>query len=129
MVVLKTVVHVLQILVCNDFGMLNSGTARWKRCRGQSMGKELRMSMYFPGLPFSPNLHVFLKDLHMGFPGGSNGKVSARKAGDPGSIPGSGRSLKKKRAIHSSTHAWKIPWTEEPGGLQSMRLQKSDRTE
>ena len=26
--------------------------------------------------------------------------------------------------IHSSTHAWKIPWTEKPGGLQSMGLQR-----
>ena len=29
-------------------------------------------------------------------------------------------SLEKAMAIHSSTLAWKIPWTEEPGGLQSM---------
>ena len=27
-------------------------------------------------------------------------------------------------ATHSSTLAWKIPWTEEPGGLQSMRLHR-----
>ena len=33
--------------------------------------------------------------------------------------------LEKKMAIHSSTLAWRIPWTEEPGGLQSMGLQKS----
>ena len=32
-------------------------------------------------------------------------------------------------APHSSTLAWKIPWTEEPGRLQSMGLQKSDTTE
>ena len=32
-------------------------------------------------------------------------------------------------APHSSTLAWKIPWTEEPGGLQSMGRQKSDMTE
>ena len=28
--------------------------------------------------------------------------------------------LEKEMAVHSSTLAWKIPWTEEPGGLQSM---------
>ena len=28
--------------------------------------------------------------------------------------------LEKKMALHSSTPAWKIPWTEKPGGLQSM---------
>ena len=30
--------------------------------------------------------------------------------------------MEKAMAPHSSTLAWKIPWTEEPGGLQSMRL-------
>ena len=32
-------------------------------------------------------------------------------------------------ATHSSILAWKIPWTEEPGGLQSMGLQELDSTE
>ena len=32
-------------------------------------------------------------------------------------------------ALHFSTLAWKIPWTEEPVGLQSMRLGESDTTE
>ena len=33
--------------------------------------------------------------------------------------------LEKEMATHSSTLAWDIPWTEEPGGLQSMGSQKS----
>ena len=33
-------------------------------------------------------------------------------------------SLEKEMATHSSTVAWKTPWTEEPGGLQSMRSQR-----
>ena len=33
--------------------------------------------------------------------------------------------LKKEMATHSSMLAWEIPWTEEPGGLQSMGSQKS----
>ena len=37
--------------------------------------------------------------------------------------------LLKEMAIHSSTTAWKIPWTVEPGRLQSMGLQKSDTAE
>ena len=37
--------------------------------------------------------------------------------------------LEKEMATHSSTLAWRIPWTEEPGGLQSMVLQESDTTE
>ena len=37
--------------------------------------------------------------------------------------------LEKEMATHSSILAWKIPWTEEPGGLQSMGLQELDTTE
>ena len=33
--------------------------------------------------------------------------------------------LEEEMATHSSILAWRIPWTEEPGGLQPMRLQKS----
>ena len=33
--------------------------------------------------------------------------------------------LKKETATHSSILAWEIPWTEEPGGLESMELQTS----
>ena len=34
--------------------------------------------------------------------------------------------LEKEMATHSSTFAWRIPWTEESGGLQSMRLKRAD---
>ena len=37
--------------------------------------------------------------------------------------------LEKEMAIHSSTIAWKIPWTEEPGSLQSTGYKESDTTE
>jgi len=60
----------------------------------------------------------------LGFPGSSVGKESAWYAGDVGSIPGWGRSLEKGTATHSSILAWRIPWTEEPRGLQSMGLQR-----
>ena len=58
---------------------------------------------------------------------------------NPGSIPGSGRSpgggnqvrslgqedpLEEETETHSSILDWEIPWTEEPGGLQSMWLQR-----
>ena len=36
--------------------------------------------------------------------------------------------LEKEMATHPSILAWRIPWTEEPGGLQSMRSQESDMT-
>ena len=37
--------------------------------------------------------------------------------------------LEKEMAIHSSTIAWKIPWPEEPGRLQSMGRKESETTE
>ena len=40
--------------------------------------------------------------------------------------PGQEDPLEKEIATHSSILAWEIPWTEEPGGLQSMGLQESD---
>ena len=37
--------------------------------------------------------------------------------------------LEEEMATHSSIFAWEIPWTEEPGGLQSVGLQESDMAE
>ena len=53
--------------------------------------------------------------------GGSDSKESACSAGDLVSIPGSGKSPGEGDLLHSSILALRIPWTEEPGGLQSMR--------
>ena len=54
------------------------------------------------------------------FPGGAEVKASACNVGDLGSIPGLGRFPGEGNGNpHSSILAWKIPWTEEPGGLQS----------
>ena len=52
-------------------------------------------------------------------------KKSACKAEDLGSIPVLGRSPEKGTVTHSSSLAWRIPWTEKPGGLQSMGVAKS----
>ena len=45
-------------------------------------------------------------------------------AGDVKGLLGQEDPLEEGMAIHSSTIAWKIPWTEEPGRLQSMGLQR-----
>ena len=50
-------------------------------------------------------------------------------ARDPGSIPGLGRPPGEGMATHSSILAWRIPWTEEPGGLQFMGRKESDMSE
>ena len=45
--------------------------------------------------------------------------------GDMDLIPGGQEDpLEKEMATHSSTLVWEIPWAEEPGGLQSMGLQR-----
>ena len=51
-----------------------------------------------------------------------NPPANAQESGD--SFPGSGRSPEKEMATHSIILAWKIPWTEDPGGLQSMGSQR-----
>ena len=59
------------------------------------------------------------------FPGGLASKESACNAGDQGSIPGWEDALEKEMATHSTILSWEIPWTEDPGGLQSTGSQKS----
>ena len=66
---------------------------------------------------------AIILQLKMGFLDGLNSKESACNVGDMGSIPGSGRSPGEGNG-NSSTLAWKIPWTEKPGGLQSIGLQR-----
>ena len=55
---------------------------------------------------------------------GSDGKESACNVGDPGSIPGWEDPLENGMATQSCILAWRIPWTEEPGGLQSRGSQR-----
>ena len=68
-----------------------------------------------------------------GFLGGAvvmNPPANAGDARDMGSIPSLGKSpgvgnrMEKTTAPHSGTPAWKIPWMEEPGRLQSMGLRR-----
>ena len=58
---------------------------------------------------------------------GASGKELPANAGgirDMGSIPESGRSPGEEQGNRVSIIVWRIPWTEEPGGLQSMGLQR-----
>ena len=60
----------------------------------------------------------------MGFTGGYNGKESVCNAGDPDSIPRSGRYLKKGMATHCCIIAWWNPWTEELSRLEYLGSQR-----
>ena len=54
----------------------------------------------------------------------ADGKESVCNAGDSGLIPDLEDPLEKGMATHSSILVWEIPWTEEPGRLQSTGLQR-----
>ena len=66
----------------------------------------------------------FAINKEMGFSGGSDGKASVCSARDLGLIPGGEDPLEKEMTIYSSIIAWRIPWMEEPGGLQSKGSQR-----
>ena len=53
-----------------------------------------------------------------------NQPANARDIRDAGLIPGLEDPLEEGMATHSSILAWEMPWTEEPGRLQSMRSQR-----
>ena len=66
-------------------------------------------------------------DIHIteGFPGGSDYKESSCNVGDPGLIPGLGRSPGEGNGNPLQYSCLENPWTEEPDGLQSMEVTKS----
>ena len=63
-------------------------------------------------------LEVYI--ITFGLPDGSAGKESACSAEDTGDSPGWEGPLEEEMETHSSILSWRIPWTEETGGLQSM---------
>ena len=68
----------------------------------------------------------------LGFPGNSVVKEPACNAGDTEDkslIPGSGKSPGEGHGKPLQYFAWRIPWTEEPGGLQSIGHKESHTTE
>ena len=85
-------------------------------------GLMIFKSCDFQLLKFCVQQHILIQNRSIsGLPTWLCGKESTCQAGDAGLIPGSGRSLEKEMANHSSILIWKIPWKEEPGGLQSLR--------
>ena len=65
-------------------------------------------------------------DVKCGLPGGAGGKESACQCRRCKRVPSVGGEdlLEEEMVSHSSILAWKIAWTEEPGGLLSMWLQR-----
>ena len=80
----------------------------------QRVGHDWAISLHFNLLLGTSRVVLVVKTL----------PANAGDARDTSSIPGSGRSLEQEMVTHSSIRAWKIPWTEEPGRLQSMGPQR-----
>ena len=110
----------------HNAGPLGSSTRRARR--GVSLSHAFR-----PRPCLASDLDTFLllfsfaASYVLCIPGGSDGEESASNAGDLGLLPGQKDSLEKGMAAHSNMHAWRIPWTEEPGGLQSIGSQTVDQ--
>ena len=82
--------------------------------------------LYFPVL-YSKTL-LFIHSIYtgLGFPCGSVVKNLPAKQEMQVRFLGLEHPLEKEMAAHSSILAWEVPWTEEPGGLQSMGSQRHD---
>ena len=128
-------------LVCSpeEMRMLrewNLGTENIKRWKRQMWSKSCRASeivlINLDSIVSVTGDHVTFKQVInriQGLRRWFSGKESACNGGNPGSIPGPGRSPGEETATHSSILAWEIPWTEEPGEPQSMGSQGLDVTQ
>ena len=94
---------------------------------GRSPGEEKGYPLQYSGLEKSmdsivhgvPKSWTQLSDF-----GGSDGKEFTCNAGDLSSIPGLGRSPGEEKGYPLQYSCLRIPWTEEPGGLESMGSQR-----
>ena len=97
--------------------------------RGSSAGKKSACSSGDPGSIPGSGRFPWRRDrlptpVFLEFPGGSDGKGSTCNVKDLNSIPGLRRSSGGGHGNPFQSLAWRIPWTEEPGGLQSTRSQR-----
>ena len=109
-----------QGLSCSDTGWPGM-PSRWTptnstpACQPPPLNRGLA-ALFFPEVALFGHIYM----TYMRLPRWLSGKESAYNAGgvrDVGLIPGSERSLEEGMATHSSILAWRISWTEEPGGL------------
>ena len=94
-------------------------------CSTEALPPKAKMSVFcYPQVSYWPCVTPLWS-----FPGGLDGKESICNAGDQVQSLGREDSLEKGMATHSILHslAWRIPWTEKHGGLQSMGLQRLDK--
>ena len=86
---------------------------------------QLKVTSYLPFSMLEPFGPLYL--LSLSFPDGTSGKEPTcqwRRCKRPRVFLGQENPLEEGTAAHSGILIWKIPWTEEPGGLQSIVLQR-----
>ena len=88
------------------------------------MSPALAGRFFTAGFPFTREATSFPPVYEMGFPHGSVVKNLPANAGMQVQSLGREDALEKEETTRSSIFAWEIPWTEEPGGLQSRGLQR-----
>ena len=109
---------------------LENGSIKLTGFPGDSAGTEPTYNAgdpsLIPGLGRSPGEGIgYPTPVFVGFPGGSDGQESTCNVGDPGLIPGLGRSPWRREWPPIPVFLpGESPWTEKPGGLQSMRSQR-----
>ena len=107
--------------MCEDWWILRRGERRLKQPAVSQLAAGFLRALREPGCVLSVcSTHILLR----GFPDGSLSKEPAYNAGDMGSVPDSEKPLEGEMATHSSIPAWRIPWMEESGRLQSMGSQR-----
>ena len=116
---------------CQSLSRVRLLVIPWTIAHQAPLSKGFSKQEYWSGLPSSPSprdlpdLEYLDPSLSEGFPGGSVVKNPPSKAGETWvQSLGQEDPLEKETATHTSLLAWRIPWTEEPGGLQSMRPQR-----
>ena len=97
----------------------NTKTESWRSWKSASTRNKFLGKLFVRFLLFI--FYVFVK--FWDFSGGSDGKETCLWETQIQPL-GQEDPLEKEKATHSSILAWEIPWTEEPGGLQSMGLQR-----
>ena len=89
------------------------------------MSKTLRSTCYDLHNSLYLNSKTLMLNWLEGFPGSSDSKESTCNVGDLGSVPGLGRFPGGGHGNPPVFLPRESPWTEEPGGLQSMKLQRA----
>ena len=121
-----------RLVTCGSILSPDSGQEQWLTALNQPwdyIHTTIMLPHNHPLFHFQSNAQQITRysALYCDFPGGAVGKNQPTNTGGTrgaGSIPGSGRSPEVRNGNPLQYFAWKIPWTEEPGGLQSMGLQR-----